>query len=128
MPRISLRTIHHWSVFPLEIQRFDLQDSCWRAEGLPLPTHPTLEDFRISRGHDGNGFYWLNEDCKRDCGEDNRRWSRSEAYRDTSMSIIGAGGGIKEYLGHVLRQQRRELRNQAIRERRPLPPPLSGRA
>jgi hypothetical protein len=114
MPRIGIRTYHHWPVIPLQRQHFGVQRSCWRAEGSPLPAHPTIEDCQIPRGHHGDGGYWLNEDCKRDREEHNKRWSRSEACGDSSMSITDSRGGSQYRLRQILRLQRRELRRQQM--------------
>jgi hypothetical protein len=125
MPRIGLKTIHQWTVMPLKFQYFDVQDSCWRVEGLPLPTEPQEEDFRGPQTNDGNGTYWLNEDCKRDREASNSRWSRSEACGDSSMVITLAQGGNQDRNSRVWRKQRRERHwNEFLaRPRRASPPP-----
>jgi hypothetical protein len=129
MSRIGMRAFHHWSVIPLFFQLFDGRASCWRVEGSPLPTHSTVEDCRISRTNEGDGTYWLNEDCKRDTEEVNRRWSRSEAPGDSTMTITGIGGGSHDHLYKLMRLQRRELGRQEFYARpgSPPAPPLGAR-
>jgi len=107
-PRIRLDTHQNWTITPSMYQHFDVQYGCWKVES-ELPWTTTTDDERRKyEAWDGNGLVWLNEDCKRDGEERNRRWSRSDNCGDSSLALHDKGGGRASHAGLIRRIRARE--------------------
>ena len=116
-PRIRMNTHQEWTVLPSMYQRFDMQQESWNVED-ELPWTPSTEDERRRyEDWDGNGLVWLNEDCKRDSEESNRRWSRSDDCSGSSLALRISGGGRRSHAAMVRRLATRDRVRDMMRNR-----------
>lgn len=90
-PRIRLCSHQVWpGQGPAMYQRFNVQSRAWEIHDQ-LTFEPQTDRERLQlESRDGNGVTWLNRDCAHDDGEENWRWSRSDAFENATVRQVNS--------------------------------------